>query len=148
MPEPTTITEAAEFIRKGELTHPAVIVEQGDEDEPDDANVTPGNGPGAGYVHPVAIGFLAAYLLALTLGIIWQIAGRWPNCDPNVQTSAPSAGKSLGGTSTTGTAGSTGKKSTDKPAGSEPASGSTGCASACCCWRWPCWRSAAGWRGR
>lgn len=101
--------------------------------QPDDSNVTPGDGPGAGYVKLPGIIALAAYLLFLNLFILWQLQALWPSCEIDVQaqpsaTSTPTTPPS--DTHRTGkpdavTGGSAGQSSALKVDRLDPTSGST-----------------------
>jgi hypothetical protein len=59
--------------------------------QPNDPNVTPGDGPGAGYVGLPGIIALAAYLLVLTFFLIWQLKTLWPNCDATSSSASTSS---------------------------------------------------------
>lgn len=60
--------------------------------EPDDSNVTPGDGPGAESVQWPGVVALAVYLIVLTLFIIWRLSVSWPICESGAcKVSTPSA---------------------------------------------------------
>ncbi len=97
----------------------------------DDSHVVAGDGPGGGYVQRVGITFLAAYLLAFTLGIVWELHALWPTCDPSTQAS-PVAGSTNSTSNDTShaksnapTGGSTGETPSFKVDSIDPDSGST-----------------------
>jgi len=101
--------------------------------QPDDSNVIPGDGPGAGYVKLSGIIALAAYLLSLNLFIIWQLHALWPSCDLDLQAqpstsstpTTPPADTHRTGKPDAVTEGSAGQSSPLKVDRLDPTSGST-----------------------